>query len=103
MKGSSGACDVSASATPVLSTMAPADPLASDMTAEKPSCSRRRVLRSWKKVFQSSGGAVGSAAAAASAARALRAAAAASSACGLVLVLVLVLVLGLVEAWRRLW
>lgn len=54
--GSSGIWPVSASAAPEPRTTAPAAPNPTDMSALKPTCHRRRVLRSWKNEFQSSGG-----------------------------------------------
>lgn len=77
--GSSGIWPVSESAAPDPSTSAPAVPHPSDMIALKPTCHRRRVLRSWKNEFQSSGGMSGFDFAYASARCAARKAAAASA------------------------
>lgn len=68
-----------ASAAPEPSTTAPAAPQPRDMSALKPTCHRRRVLRSWKNEFQSSGGMSGFERAYASARCAARDAAAASA------------------------
>lgn len=54
--GSSGTWLTSASAAPVVRTMAPAVPAPRELATLKRSCHRRRVLRSRKKVFQSRGG-----------------------------------------------
>lgn len=52
--GSSGMCPSTLSATPELSATAPPDPVATDPSTLNADCHRRRALRSWKNVFQSS-------------------------------------------------
>src|SRR3569833_8985 len=61
--GSSGIWFMTGSATPRLRTMAPAEPPDMHVKTLNPSCHLRRVLRSWKNWFQSSGGRSGLAAA----------------------------------------
>ena len=61
-KGSSGTLLTSQSADPVLSIMAAPDPLVSPSVTDDSCWIRRRVLRSLKKVFQSSATASGCAA-----------------------------------------
>lgn len=77
--GSSGIWPVRASAAPEPNTTAPAAPNPTDMSALKPTCHRRRVLRSWKNEFQSKGGMSGFDRAYSSARCAARNAAAASA------------------------
>lgn len=52
-KGSSGTWETTGSMTPVVRTAPPAVALAPSIAILKASCQRRRVLRSWKKEFQS--------------------------------------------------
>lgn len=54
MKGSSGICDTTESATPLASVMAPPAEDPTSITMEKSICQRRRFRRRRKKVFQSS-------------------------------------------------